>query len=102
VRELENCTIVQGSLVRSKAEGHCSGIESNRQDLNLATSQIHCNIALEDETMTNRLFSVLFATAVTCLALALSIQRRTQAAREFSEQGIEAQVNVPGYSFSKN
>jgi hypothetical protein len=76
------------------------------QDLNLASSGIHCNIAMEDDVMTNRLLSLLFAASLTCLALALSLQRRTHLARPYAEKGmvdpVVPEVNVPGFSFSKN
>jgi hypothetical protein len=60
---------------------------------------------MEDVVMTNRLLSVLFAASLTCLALALSLQRRTQMTRAFGEKGLGdplPEVNVPGFSFSKN
>lgn len=74
-------------------------------DLNLASSGIHCNIAMEDDVMTNRLLSLLFAASVTCLALVLSLQRKT--ARPYGEKDAGEpvavpEVNVPGFSFSKN
>ncbi|HLU11532.1 MAG TPA: hypothetical protein VK003_17790 [Oceanobacillus sp.] len=55
--------------------------------------------------MTNRLLSLLFAASVTCLALVLSLQRKT--ARPYGEKDAGEpvavpEVNVPGFSFSKN
>jgi hypothetical protein len=60
-------------------------------------------LLLEDiTTMANRLLSIIFAVYLMCFALALRTQRKTQVAMQRTEQHVRNQINVPGYSFSRN
>jgi hypothetical protein len=76
---------------------------SYQSNLYLSQYSICCNIALGGiYTMANRLLSIIVAAYVMCFALALRAQRKTQVALARAEYDIRKEVNVPGYSFSRN